>query len=142
VVELVPITVDMLREIIEPIRDTRRDNMPEEPELSVLAANLTGLQYCNTLAPLTQWHSRDYVKDWRDIAFDIVAAFRKAMAKANPGREYGNGGKIVIDFVYAVSPLILPPRPWSRSAVKQWLVQPYTRKRRRPLAPRRQTISR
>jgi hypothetical protein len=136
-----PITVDKLREIIAPLLDPHQDKMPEEQDLSVLAANLTGLQYCNTLAPETQWHPRDYVKDWRDITDDIVAALQKAMVKANPEREYSRGSNFVIDFVFAVSPLILS-RPWSRSVVKQWLVQPYPRKRRKPLAPRRQTFSR
>jgi hypothetical protein len=178
------ITVDELREIIAPLLDPQQDKMPEEPELSVLAATLTGMQYYNLppeeefkalgfpmrltdvlgneyviKAPLwpdrppVDWedrkrpdgtgfgHPRPYRKDWRDITDDIVAALQKAMVKANPKRKYSRGSNFVIDFVFAVSPRILS-RPWSRSVVKQWLVQPYPRKRRKPLAPRRQTSPR
>jgi hypothetical protein len=187
------ITVDELREIIAPLLDPHQDKMPKEPELSVLAATLTGGQYCNLppeeefkalgfpmrltdvlgneyviKAPLwpdhppvdwvyqkpVDWedrkrsdgnthfgHPRPYRKDWRDITDDIVAALQKAMGKANPERKYSRGSNFVIDFVFAVSPRILS-RPWSRSVVKQWLVQPYPRKRRKPLAPPRQTVPR
>jgi hypothetical protein len=118
--------------------------------VAVLAATLTGMQYCNrevegSLAHIvvpfffrpafessqqrTLGHPRPYQKDWRDLAVDIRAEFWKAMG---PGFD---NKAAAARFVHAVIPLITGETP-DLTAVEQYLKQPRTRKSRRPFVRR------
>jgi hypothetical protein len=77
----------------------------------------------------------DYERGWRDAAHDIAARLRPAMERANPGRRFGKGGPIA-RFIAEVVPLIFPGKMPLSADVRQHLVQPYQRKRRKRRARR------
>jgi hypothetical protein len=141
------ITTAKLRHIlVNDVFKRKGEPLPNEPELAVLAATLTGLQYCNReiegsipahlritydQAHHAIGHPRPYQKDWRDLALDIAAEFHKI----NPDPGFGSGAATA-RFVHAVIPLIIIGEEPSLTAVKQFLKQPYTRERRKPFARR------
>lgn len=157
--DLQPITAEQLRKIIEGLES--RCKVPPVDELAVLAAALTGLQYCN-LPPDQEWdrdfptrvtdvtsrrdtvrktsprlrptfdidertrddgttigHPRHDEKDWRDLAPDIAARFRRVY----PGQEFGDRGGPVARFAAAVIPLIFPGQNPDADTVGQYLAR-------------------